>query len=83
MIRTLSKVVAAGFAVVAMTFGVLGTQVSGQTPMVRSALHDFHVVPVAEGLVTPWSVAFLPARQHRSSASNRSIRISVAGSTTQ
>jgi aldose sugar dehydrogenase len=60
MIRTSLTVAAAGFAVVAMTFGVFGTQVSGQTPMVRSALHDFHVVPVAENLVTPWSVAFLP-----------------------
>jgi len=28
--------------------------------MVRSAFHDFHVVPVAENLVNPWSIAFLP-----------------------
>jgi glucose/arabinose dehydrogenase len=26
----------------------------------RSALHDFRLVPVAEGLVTPWSMAWLP-----------------------
>src|SRR5687768_14784976 len=26
----------------------------------RSALHDYRVVPVAEGLVEPWSIAFLP-----------------------
>jgi len=28
--------------------------------VVRTALHDFRVVPVAEGLVQPWSMAFLP-----------------------
>jgi glucose/arabinose dehydrogenase len=33
--------------------------VSGQT-VVRSALHDFRIVPVAEGLMQPWSIAFLP-----------------------
>jgi glucose/arabinose dehydrogenase len=26
----------------------------------RSALHDYRVVPLAEGLVNPWSIAFLP-----------------------
>lgn len=26
----------------------------------RSALHDFRLVPVVEGLVQPWSIAFLP-----------------------
>lgn len=31
-----------------------------QTPVQRSALHDFRVVTVAEGLVNPWSIAFLP-----------------------
>ncbi len=33
--------------------------VSAQSVM-RSALHDFRVVTVAEGLVQPWAVAFLP-----------------------
>jgi glucose/arabinose dehydrogenase len=33
--------------------------VSAQTTM-RSALHDYRVVTVAEGLVQPWSIAFLP-----------------------
>ncbi len=60
MIRTLSKVAATGLVVAGVAFGILGTHVSGQTRTVRSALHDFHVVPVAENLVTPWSVAFLP-----------------------
>ena len=32
---------------------------SGQTAM-RSALHDYRVVPVAEGLIQPWSIAPLP-----------------------
>ena len=60
MIRTVSKVAATGLVVAGVAFGMLATQVSGQTRMVRSAFHDFHVVPVAEGLVTPWSIAFLP-----------------------
>ena len=36
------------------------TPVLGQSPVYRSALHDFQVVTVADGLVTPWSMAFLP-----------------------
>ena len=32
---------------------------SGQTTS-RSALHDYRVVTVAEGLIQPWSIAFLP-----------------------
>lgn len=36
-----------------------GALVSGQTAM-RSALHDYRVVPVVEGLIQPWSIAFLP-----------------------
>jgi glucose/arabinose dehydrogenase len=36
------------------------TPVHGQSPVYRSALHDFRLVPVADGLVTPWSMAFLP-----------------------
>jgi glucose/arabinose dehydrogenase len=31
-----------------------------QTPVQRSALHDYRVVTVAEGLQNPWSMAFLP-----------------------
>ena len=40
---------------------VLSEPVSGQAPPVqRSAYHDYRVVTVAEGLVSPWSIAFLP-----------------------
>ena len=34
--------------------------VSAQSGPVRTALHDFRVVPVAEGFEVPWSIAFLP-----------------------
>ena len=34
--------------------------VHGQSEVVRSAYHDFRVVTVVEGLVLPWSIAFLP-----------------------
>ena len=33
--------------------------VTGNT-ILRSALHDYRVVTVADGLVQPWSIAFLP-----------------------
>ncbi len=36
-----------------------GTEVSGDT-VFRSAYHDYRVVTVADGLVQPWSIAFLP-----------------------
>jgi glucose/arabinose dehydrogenase len=36
-----------------------GVLVTGQTAM-RSAHHDYRVVPVVEGLIQPWSIAFLP-----------------------
>ncbi len=39
---------------------VAGTEVTAQTDVVRSAQHDFRVVTVADGLVHPWSMAFLP-----------------------
>jgi len=31
-----------------------------QAPVYQSARHDFRIVPVAEGFVNPWSMAFLP-----------------------
>ena len=34
--------------------------VLGQAPVLRSANHDYRVVTVADGLMTPWSMAFLP-----------------------
>ena len=33
---------------------------SAQTPVQRSAFHDYRVVTVAEGLENPWSMTFLP-----------------------
>ena len=45
-----------------LTLGIVlsvGTLVSGDT-MFRSALHDYRVVTFVEGLVEPWSIAFLP-----------------------
>jgi glucose/arabinose dehydrogenase len=34
--------------------------VQGQAPVQKSMHHDYRVVTVAEGLVNPWSIAFLP-----------------------
>lgn len=31
-----------------------------QAPVQRSALHDYRVVTVADGLINPWSITFLP-----------------------
>jgi aldose sugar dehydrogenase len=48
------------------TFALVTTAVvatlHGQAPdrVMRSALHDYRVVNVADGLVEPWSIAFLP-----------------------
>jgi glucose/arabinose dehydrogenase len=53
MKRTLLSLLALGFAVSG------GVMLSAQTAM-RSALHDYRVMPVVEGLVQPWSLAFLP-----------------------
>lgn len=52
MVRTALSAVVAGVA-------LLGVQVSGQS-VSRSALHDYRVVTFADGLVQPWSIAFLP-----------------------
>ena len=46
-------------AVIALTLAA-GTQLLGQTPVLRSAHHDYRVVPFVESLVQPWSIAFLP-----------------------
>jgi aldose sugar dehydrogenase len=48
------------------TFSLVSTAVvatlHGQSPdrVMRSALHDYRVVTVADGLIEPWSIAFLP-----------------------
>jgi glucose/arabinose dehydrogenase len=53
MFRTIGSAAAVAFLVTA-TSGVTGNTV------LRSALHDYRVVTVADGLVQPWSIAFLP-----------------------
>src|SRR5688500_2041085 len=52
MVRTVLSVVVAGVA-------LLGGQLSGQSPF-RSSFHDYRVVNFVDGLVQPWSIAFLP-----------------------
>src|SRR5688500_12406271 len=46
-------------SVVAAAVAVLGVQLSGQSTF-RSAYHDYRVVNFVDGLVQPWSIAFLP-----------------------
>lgn len=36
------------------------TPAMAQSPVERSTLHDYRVVTVADGLVNPWAIAFLP-----------------------
>jgi glucose/arabinose dehydrogenase len=52
MALRLASVVVAGVV-------LLGVQVSGQS-VSRSAFHDYRVVTFVDGLVQPWSIAFLP-----------------------
>lgn len=51
-------------AMIAITVAVLialsGTSPTAQAPVVRSALHDFTIETVAEGLVHPFAMAFTP-----------------------
>jgi len=54
MIRTSQALTAAGL------FLLAAHRVSGQAPVLRSAYHDYRVVTVVDGLVHPWSIAFLP-----------------------
>ncbi len=54
MIRTSLTLTATGLLL------SVATPVTGQSPVMRSAFHDYRVVPVAEGLERPWSIAFLP-----------------------
>ena len=53
MIRTASLLTALGLVLLA------GTPAAGQ-PTFKSAQHDFRVVTVADGLVNPWAMAWLP-----------------------
>ena len=55
MVRTPARIfIALGFLLSVVT------PVLGQAPVLRSANHDYRVVKVADGLITPWSIAFLP-----------------------
>lgn len=54
MIRTTTTLGAA--ALTALSFNTL----QGQAEVQRSALHNYTVVTVADGLINPWSIAFLP-----------------------
>ena len=47
-------------ALVAAGLLVLGSSTRAADTVMRSALHDYRLVTVAEGLVQPWSVATLP-----------------------
>lgn len=48
-------------SVLAATLGVVGAPLAAQDGSVmRSELHDYRVVTVAEGLENPWGMAFLP-----------------------
>lgn len=38
---------------------VAASTAAGQSPM-KSVFHDYRVVPVVDGLINPWSMAFLP-----------------------
>lgn len=53
MARTLMSLLVLGFVVSGTTW------ISGQT-VFQSASHDYRVTTVADGLVQPWSIAFLP-----------------------
>ena len=46
-------------SVAAVILAVAGARVTGDT-LFRSALHDYRVVTLVDGLVQPWSIAFLP-----------------------
>ena len=48
-----------GLSAVVAGVALLGVQLSGQSTL-RSAYHDYRVATFADGLVQPWSIAFLP-----------------------
>ena len=55
MVRTPARI----FIALGLLLSVV-TPVLGQAPVLRSANHDYRVVTVADGLIGPWSIAFLP-----------------------
>jgi glucose/arabinose dehydrogenase len=44
----------------AVALAILGAVPAAAQTVSRSALHDYRVVPFVEGLIQPWSMAFLP-----------------------
>jgi len=52
--RPMGAIIAAGILT------SVATPVLGQAPVLRSANHDYRVVTVADGLIHPWGMAFLP-----------------------
>lgn len=48
------------FGIGLVTATVVAVPAVAQGPVYRSAEHDYRVVTVAEGLINPWSMAFLP-----------------------
>lgn len=50
----------ASFRVAALILSIASPALSQTPPVQRSALHDYRVVTVVEGLQNPWSIAFLP-----------------------
>lgn len=59
MIRHSIALVSAA-ALLCVSTPAVGQAPPPQTPVQRSAYHDYRIVTVAEGLVNPWSMAFLP-----------------------
>jgi glucose/arabinose dehydrogenase len=47
-------------AAFALAFLAATSPAASQAPVQRSAMHDYRIVTVAEGLINPWSIAFLP-----------------------
>jgi aldose sugar dehydrogenase len=43
-----------------LAFALLPTVARSQGQVLKSSLYDYRVVPVVDGLVNPWSMAFLP-----------------------
>ena len=54
------KLLAVTFTLLFSVAGLAGAQAVAATDTRYSAFHDYRVVTVAEGLIRPWSMAFLP-----------------------
>jgi glucose/arabinose dehydrogenase len=54
----MARLIFSAVAVVGLTLAASAQMAPGGVQ--RSALHDYRLVPVVEGLIQPWSIAFLP-----------------------